>query len=703
MRKLLWLFLITPLYAADYTMPSNSVSLSVGTDNAQTIISVSSPIPGGSYGATLFSGNVPYNSGLDQYVEPIWVVGSGSASVTVSRGTVATVNAQGTWTINSPKQGLIKTHAISSEPQILYYIATITSTPTVTFTSTSTPTNTPTPTGSYTPTNTFTPTFTATIVYPVLVTNFTPQFTAIPFPTQLPIQPIQWAATGTITPVPVAVQVWPTAVPYATQAPWPTQVPTLDVNVRNFPAWPTQYPTQQVQDWVQNWPANGGVWTPTYTPTATFTGSATPTNTSTPLTGVNVNNGVTVLVQPTANLTQVAGVAIQLTQVAQLNLLLTPVNAYTVTLGTGVTILVQPTPNLTQVAGASLQLTQIALANLALTPWVNGGQYTPTYTFTSTPTGSATPTSTITPIYAVNVNNLPTAVPQNTQIFPYPTKQIVDVGSWPTAVPQNTQLPIQPIQWAATGTITPVPVAQQTGVTVNTGGVSVVGIPTLDPVVLTYVPYIQTTDNDIRLFLGPSYAVGSAQDNLVAIKNAVQAPITGSVTIVGPVPAHAVTVWGGGPVTAGAATIWGGGPVTAGAATIWGGGPVTAGAATITGPLPAGTNLMGGNYIYSAAATATGLHATGWAVSILGSYPMKSCSMAATTTGGSGATTMAVYAWVNPGYAAPTSIGAITITGASSTGQTFVLNSWPGYQYGVSILGIAASTTISTTVQGTQF
>lgn len=149
MRKLLWLFLITPLYAADYTMPSNSVSLSVGTDNAQTIISVSSPIPGGSYGATLFSGNVPWNSGLDQYIEPIWVVGSGSASVTVSRGTVATVNAQRTWTINSPKQGLIKTHAISSEPQILYYVATMVSTPTATISPTIT--NTPSFTMTATP------------------------------------------------------------------------------------------------------------------------------------------------------------------------------------------------------------------------------------------------------------------------------------------------------------------------------------------------------------------------------------------------------------------------------------------------------------------------------------------------------------------------------------------------------------------------
>jgi hypothetical protein len=120
---------------------------------------------------------------------------------------------------------------------------------------------------------------------------------------------------------------------------------------------------------------------------------------------------VTVLVQPTVNLTQVAGVVLQLTQVAQLNLMLTPINAYTVTLGTGVTILVQPTPNLTQVAGASLQLTQIALANLALTPWVNGGQYTPTYTFTSTPTGSATPTPTPT---GQIVSNFPT--PNLTQV-----------------------------------------------------------------------------------------------------------------------------------------------------------------------------------------------------------------------------------------------------------------------------------------------
>lgn len=147
MRKLLWLFLITPLYAADYPMPSNSVSLSSNVDNAQTVVFVASPIPSGSYGATLFSGNVPWNSGLDQYIEPIWVVGSGSSSVTVSRGTVATVNAQSTWTVNSPKSGLIKVHGI--EPQILYYVATMVSTPTATISPTIT--NTPSFTMTATP------------------------------------------------------------------------------------------------------------------------------------------------------------------------------------------------------------------------------------------------------------------------------------------------------------------------------------------------------------------------------------------------------------------------------------------------------------------------------------------------------------------------------------------------------------------------
>jgi hypothetical protein len=149
--KWLLMLLATCSFAADYPMPSNSVSLSSGVDNSQTIISVASPIPAGSYGATLFSGNVPYNSGQDQYIEPVWVSGHGVSAVTVSRGTIATVNAQGTWTIQSPKSGLIKTHGITTEPQLLYYVATMVNTPTIT------PTPTITQTPSYTYTSTQTP------------------------------------------------------------------------------------------------------------------------------------------------------------------------------------------------------------------------------------------------------------------------------------------------------------------------------------------------------------------------------------------------------------------------------------------------------------------------------------------------------------------------------------------------------------------
>lgn len=158
--KWLLMLLATCSFAADYPMPSNSVSLSSNVDNAQTVVFVASPIPSGSYGATLFSGNVPWNSGLDQYIEPVCVVGSGSASVTVSRGTVATVNAQSTWTVNSPKSGLIKVHGI--EPQILYYVATIVSTPTATISPTITNTPTFTSTASQTPTPTLTLTWTPT-------------------------------------------------------------------------------------------------------------------------------------------------------------------------------------------------------------------------------------------------------------------------------------------------------------------------------------------------------------------------------------------------------------------------------------------------------------------------------------------------------------------------------------------------------------
>jgi hypothetical protein len=126
-----------------------------GIDSAQTIIFVptTTPVPSGAYGASIISGNVPYNKGLDKYIEPVWVSSGNNNSVTVRRGTIATANAQGTWTVQSQKQGLIIGHTIRTLPRLLYYAGTATPT----FTVTATPTATPTPTGTWS-TPTFTPT-----------------------------------------------------------------------------------------------------------------------------------------------------------------------------------------------------------------------------------------------------------------------------------------------------------------------------------------------------------------------------------------------------------------------------------------------------------------------------------------------------------------------------------------------------------------
>jgi hypothetical protein len=155
MKKLLLLLLIAGSAHAGMNLPSNSVSLLGGVDTAQTIIFVPTltPVPSGAYGASIISGNVPYNSGLDQYIEPIWVISGNNNAITIQRGTRATANPQGTWTVYSQQQGLITGHTIRTLPRLLYYAGTATPT----FTVTATPTSTPTPTGTWS-TPTWTPT-----------------------------------------------------------------------------------------------------------------------------------------------------------------------------------------------------------------------------------------------------------------------------------------------------------------------------------------------------------------------------------------------------------------------------------------------------------------------------------------------------------------------------------------------------------------
>jgi hypothetical protein len=168
MKKIfLMMLMAVSAHASINNLPSNSVSLMSAVDTAQTIIFVptTTPVPSGAYGASIISGNVPYNSGLDQYIEPIWVSSGNNNAITIIRGTRATANPQGTWTVYSQQKGLIVGHTIRTLPRLLYYAGTatptftVTATPTATCTQTntftSTPTNTPTvPTSTPTATNT---------------------------------------------------------------------------------------------------------------------------------------------------------------------------------------------------------------------------------------------------------------------------------------------------------------------------------------------------------------------------------------------------------------------------------------------------------------------------------------------------------------------------------------------------------------------
>jgi len=194
-------------------------------------------------------------------------------------------------------------------------------------------------------------------------------------------------------------------------------------------------------------------------------------------------------------------------------------------------------------------------------------------------------------------------------------------------------------------------------------------------------------------------------------------PLTGvnvnnGVTIVGPVPAHGVTdigvetpIWN----LSNRATTLDTGHVTissmpnvSGSVSMLNGSSALTVSVSAATTLAAGSALIGVCSIYSTSANRS-VSATGMAVSCLGAYPMKTLSMAVTSIGGSGAVTMALYAWSNPTYAGGVSVAAITITGASASGQTFISNPFPALQYGVSVLGIAASTTITAFVQGAQF
>jgi hypothetical protein len=183
-----------------------------------------------------------------------------------------------------------------------------------------------------------------------------------------------------------------------------------------------------------------------------------------------------------------------------------------------------------------------------------------TTTQTGTPTGSATPTNTNTPVYAVHVDNIPTAVPQNTQIFPYPTKQIVDIGAWPTQVPtqqvqdwvQNwpTAVPTADVNVKNWPTQCPWPTLPPTpqipvSITNPTTSVSVSSLPNVAGSVSLLNGSAPVSVNDIPVST-LLYTLNTLTQAVTTLMNSLNGKVTredtGSVTIIGPVPAHGVTV-----------------------------------------------------------------------------------------------------------------------------------------------------------------
>ena len=90
--------------------------------------------------------------------------------------------------------------------------------------------------------------------------------------------------------------------------------------------------------------------------------------------------------------------------------------------------------------------------------------------------------------------------------------------------------------------------------------------------------------------------------------------------------------------------------------------------------------------------------APGMGVTVHSTFPMNSVSIAVTTIGGSGAVTFVVYGCVNKVFSQLVSIGSIGITGAAAVScMTFPFT---GMDFGVSIINIAASTTVTGYLSG---
>ena len=511
--------------------------------------------------------------------------------------------------------------------------------------------------------------------------------------------------------------------------PAPTSTPT-GIAISNFPPFPTLPPTPQlpvsVVDWPTAipqftfppfWPSPTWTYTITATPTPTFTGSATPTPggvtvanwptqpptpqlpvsvvnnpTALPTQSINVANWPTAVPYPTqppwptqvptlsvnvANwATQVPTPQIQAYLMNGVTILVGPAVLFTVTPQVQSYLMNPPTPDTTKLASAPVQATMSAiglntynLLNNNMDPELDN----------ITAAGQA---STV----LLNTINGKT-VTNDTGHIAY------------AATPQVQVYPMAPVTIGAATLTGPLPGYTVTpGVQVYGGGPVTAGAATITG----SLPGFANTPG-VQVYGGGPVTIGAATITGSMPGFASTPIITGGVTLNSP-----ATVYGGGPLTVGAATISGPLPTgsnTLGSVTVLGGGPVTVAAHNVTvyggGPLTlgAGTALFGMAEPYYVSATATGVHATGLAVSCVGSYPFNKLTMAITQTAGSSATTLSVWDITYGSYSAGTSLCAITITGASAQAQTY-FNNTPGLTYAVSIVGIAAATTESVFIGG---
>lgn len=309
---------------------------------------------------------------------------------------------------------------------------------------------------------------------------------------------------------------------------------------------------------------------------------------------------------------------------------------------------ITPPPYFTAVPQNTFPTGLIAYPNLSQTPTAVPTSITPVSVvpvstwYLGVFTATNTPTGTLTPALVANVVPQYTFVPQFTQIPVSAAFTQIPVNAWPTQAPQFTFPP----QFVALPclSVTPTPIVAPAQFT------QVFPYPT-DQIVHFTAAQPMSLTNPVAQF---TQAVPAAQ--FTQIVPAVQ------FTQVFPYPTAQISTLGAGTALAG-----------------------------YFGPY-----AISGNKATSA---------TGMSVTLINTaqYPMKSWSVGITTIGGTGAVTAAVYLAVNKTYSAFISVGAVSMTGgASAVTSVTGVSTWPFMDAGVSILGTAASTTITTYLLGMQ-